>query len=241
MVFANRFCLTTASHNTPNPLPQKEGRTRPGWGWLPKAISCQYCQDSLPLPSWPERKRQNWVLPTTTNDVSRNSLNIQTISSLFQFLKDMFSNSIHEIFQTRQVISVSLQTCQIWMLNPQENLPRSYWHLFIPSNCFNFKELTPSREKPILPENSQPNPRLTWKVSRSSFPWGIVLLMLDINFHVWRCQVKPVKKVHRGLPSTHHCRAPRLHPTPERCVGDIEFVAPPQKEPHFRKHSICTS
>lgn len=56
------------------------------------------------------------------------------------------------------------------------------------------------REKPILPENSQPSPRLTWKVSRSSFPWGIVLLMLDINFHVWWCQVKPVKKIHRGHP-----------------------------------------
>lgn len=40
--------------------------------------------------------------------------------------------------------------------------------------------------------------------------------MVDINFHVWQSQVKPIKKIHKGLPSACHRGAPWLHPTPGR-------------------------
>lgn len=70
----------------------------------------------------------------------------------------------------------------------------------------------PSREKPILPENSQPNPTNSTpleglKKSSEWFSLRDCSVMLDTNFHVWQCQVKAVEKICRGLPSARHRRA----------------------------------
>lgn len=122
-----------------------------------------YFQDFPPHLIWPKTKLKNWkkgtrVMHTKINYASRNSplWYFQNIYFVFQFLRDLFCNPIHEIFEDRQVIVSCLKHIKSQCLNLIKEHPSIYWHLFIPIKCFNFKELTPSREKSTLPENSRP-------------------------------------------------------------------------------------
>lgn len=66
----------------------------------------------------PKTKRKNWrenngtgVVHSKTNHTSTKLLLQSSQNILFQFLKDVFCAFIYRIFQTGQVISVSLGTC----------------------------------------------------------------------------------------------------------------------------------